>query len=111
VSLEPAEIEALAQRVAELLDERGVSLPVHYVDAAQLARTLGVDREWVYRHAHRLGAIRLGPSRGRMRFDLKHATRVLAAPTSEPVRTHAVRPAKCRAACRGTRVDLLPYES
>src|SRR5437016_4021266 len=52
-----------------------MALPVRYLDAAALARVLGVDREWIYGHAHRLGAIRLGTGRRRLRFDLKHGTR------------------------------------
>jgi hypothetical protein len=109
VTLEPDDVEAIAERVAELLDERGAGLPVRYVDAAQLARLLGVDREWVYEHAPRLGGIRLGGGRGRLRFDLKHATRALAEPG--PVPTAAPRPKQRRLAGRRERVDLLPYES
>ena len=111
MALDPADIEAIAQRVAELIDERGVLLSTRYVDATHLARILGVDREWVYRHAHRLGAIRLGAGRGRLRFDLKHATRALADPPTEPVRTPAIRPARRRVNRRSAPVDLLPYES
>jgi hypothetical protein len=112
VRLDPADIEAIARRVAELIDERGALMPVRYVDATQLARILGVDREWIYRHAHRLGPIRLGAGRGRLRFDLKHTTRVLADPATEPARrTPAMRPARRRAAPRSAPVDLLPYES
>jgi hypothetical protein len=111
VGLDRADIEAIAERVAELIDERAALLPVRYVDAAALARILDVDREWIYRHAHRLGAVRLGTGRGRLRFDLKHVTRVLADPAPEPAQTPATRPATRRARGHGTRVDLLPYES
>ena len=66
----PELVEAIAQRVVELLreeltDDRAVRL----IDAAALARELGVERDWVYEHAERLGAIRLGGPKGRMRFD------------------------------------------
>jgi hypothetical protein len=40
------------------------------LDAAAVARMLGVTRGWVYEHAAELGAIRLGAgSRPRLRFD------------------------------------------
>jgi hypothetical protein len=69
-------VERIARRVAELLrnqaprtaDEQVRS--VRLVDAATLAARLGVRREWVYRHARQLEAIRLGGPRGRLRFDL-----------------------------------------
>lgn len=63
-------IERIARRVVELLHDEGVAEQARrYVDAATLARDLGVEREWVYENAERLGAIRLGGSKGRMRFD------------------------------------------
>jgi hypothetical protein len=69
VQLDPASIEALARRVAELLsdDEAGGDL----VDAAELARRFSVSRDYVYEHADELGAVRLGNgSRARLRFNL-----------------------------------------
>jgi formaldehyde-activating enzyme involved in methanogenesis len=53
----PAVAQAVTERVLELLDERQAN---DIVDAADLARMLGVDRGWVYEHADQLGAIRLG---------------------------------------------------
>lgn len=108
--LDPADVEAIAQRVAELLT---TTLPasehVRYVDAAHLARVLGVERDWVYAHARRLGAIRLGGPQGRLRFDLDHVQRILAErePTGEP------KAPPRRRAPRTTRegLELLPYES
>ncbi len=107
--LDPADIEAIAQRTAELLTPQEHS--ARYVDAAQLARILDVERRWVYAHARRLGGIRLGGAHGRLRFDVKHATRTLATAGGGPSRTPPGRqasrqPARCQA-----RVDLLPYES
>jgi hypothetical protein len=69
------EIEAIADLVAEALKaedgaagQRGEQ-PV-LVDAATLARILGVSRATVYANADELGAIRLGTgSRARLRFD------------------------------------------
>jgi hypothetical protein len=69
IKLAPEVIDAIARRVVELLP-RGVVAPVELVDAAELARRLGVERTWVYTHAIQLGAIRLGKGRRpRLRFD------------------------------------------
>ena len=70
VQLDPDDIEQIAHRVAELIDKREVSPAVQrFVDAAHVARLLGVERDWVYEHAVQLGGIRLGGPRGRLRFD------------------------------------------
>ncbi len=108
--LEPADIEAIAQRVAQLLTIKPPGSEfVRYVDAALLARTLGVERDWVYAHARLLGAIRLGGPQGRLRFDLHQAQRTLAEPTGEP----KAPPRRRAPARRNTRegLELLPYES
>jgi hypothetical protein len=48
------------------------------MDAAQLARHLGLTRAWVYQHADELGAVRIGNGpRARLRFDLPTATAAL----------------------------------
>ena len=52
----------------------GTPPPVRLVDAATLARALGVERSWVYAHAKELHAIRLGGKHGRLRFDLAKYT-------------------------------------
>jgi hypothetical protein len=49
--LDTEDIEEIARRTCDLLEERGVGMPVRYFDAAQFARVLGVDREWVPRAA------------------------------------------------------------
>jgi hypothetical protein len=75
--LTPHTIEQIAQRVAQLLRERGETgpQPTRLLDAAQLAIHLGVTRTWVYEHAQQLGAIRLGAgTKARLRFDLATAT-------------------------------------
>lgn len=46
VRLDPDDVEAIAQRVAELLGARACTRAVRYVDAAELARVLGVERDW-----------------------------------------------------------------
>jgi hypothetical protein len=68
--LDPATIEAVAARVADLIEERAPAR-TPLADAAELARVLGVERGWVYRRAARLGAIRLGDRPGApLRFDV-----------------------------------------
>jgi hypothetical protein len=81
--LDPRDVEAIARRVAELV---GTAQPpaVRYVDAAEVARVLGIERDWVYAHARELGAIRLGGTQGRLRFDLREVTRALADRRREP---------------------------
>lgn len=67
---EPDLAEAIARRVIELLRaEETAPHSGRLVDAATLARELGVERDWVYAHADELGAIRLGGPKGRLRFD------------------------------------------
>jgi hypothetical protein len=84
VRIDPADIEAIAQRVAALVREEHPEPAARLVDAAGLATQLGVDRSWVYAHAKELHAVRLGGPRGRMRFDLEVVQRALNA---EPART------------------------
>jgi hypothetical protein len=75
--LTPHAIEQIAQRVAQLLRDRGDTgpQPAPLLDATQLAIHLGVTRTLVYEHAQQLGAIRLGTgAKARLRFDLDTAT-------------------------------------
>ncbi len=65
---DPDLVEAIAQRVVELIGD-GARSEGGYIDASALARELGVERDWVYSHAEALGAIRLGGPHGRLRFD------------------------------------------
>jgi hypothetical protein len=70
-----------------------------------------VERKWIYAHAARLGGVRLGGRRGRLRFDLERATRGLTgggdnSSPARPSRRASRRVPRCDA-----RVDLLPYES
>jgi hypothetical protein len=79
--LDPALIDAiatrllgpLAERLVEMIKEEGLIAPPNppkqWLDAAELARRLGVTREWVYEHARELGAVRIGDGpRPRLRF-------------------------------------------
>ena len=70
-------VEAIAQRVAELLrpelEPRG-----RLLTANQLADQWGVSLKWVYEHADELGAVRLGRGpKARLRFDLEIASQTL----------------------------------
>ncbi len=88
--LDPADIEAIARRVADLL---------------------GVERDWVYAHAQRLGAIRLGGPQGRLRFDVHHVQRTLTPGDTQAASGAAQRrPGRCRRSAREG-LELLPYES
>lgn len=113
MTLEPADVEAIAQRVAQLLTTTPpASEHVRYVDPAHLARVLGVERDWVYAHARRLGAIRLGGPQGRLRFDLHHVQQTLAdREATSDRRAPARRPAQRRRRTAREGLELLPYES
>ena len=77
IKLDAETIEAIARRVVELLEQRGLRKR-ELVDAAELARRFGIDRSWVYSHAIELGAVRLGGgTKPRLRFDPEIAARVL----------------------------------
>lgn len=71
VRLDPESLEALARRVAELLAERRPERPERgLISAAGVAERWGLSRRWVYEHAERLGARRIGAGpRPRLRFD------------------------------------------
>jgi hypothetical protein len=65
-------VDAIAERVAELLRDDDAPAAHRLVSAAEIARELNVGRQWVYEHAEQLGARRLGDGpRGRLRFALE----------------------------------------
>jgi len=77
IKLDPQVVDAIARRVVELLEKKGLQRR-ELVDAAELARILGIERSWVYAHAIELGAVKLGSgSKPRLRFDPEVAARVL----------------------------------
>ncbi len=79
VTLDPKDVEAIAQRVAELTAPQRIA---RLVDAAELAVELRVSTTYVYRNATRLGARRLGAGpKARLRFDLERARTALIAMT------------------------------
>jgi hypothetical protein len=83
--LDEAFVEALARRVVELIrSEVSPPLARRMVDAATLARELGVERSWVYAHRHELGGVQLGTgSKPRLRFDVETAQELLARSTGK----------------------------
>lgn len=69
--LHPADIEAIARRVAELIGEQPRAPEGgRLLTAGEVAQRFGVARGWAYANADRLGAVRLGDGpRARLRFD------------------------------------------
>jgi hypothetical protein len=111
IKLDPQATEAIARKVVELLEIRGLQAR-ELVDAAELAKRFGIERSWVYSHAIELGAVKLGSgAKPRLRFDPKIATRVLrrvgeASAADPPARSgeRADQPSDCG----GSGVQLLP---
>lgn len=111
MTLDDEDIERIAARVIELLQESDETGEARYVDAALVAQKLGVDRDWVYAHARELGGVRLGGPRGRLRFDLQKIRRQLDGPDEaqpKPGERRRARPQR-RPPRRLGSVDLLPY--
>ena len=66
-------IEAIAARVVEVMRAEGLIPRARtgktWLEAKEVARELGVSREWVYEHAEELGGSRIGSGpRPRLRF-------------------------------------------
>lgn len=83
----PDSIEALASRIAELLDRepREPDPPTRVqkkmLSPAEVSELWGVSRVWVYRHAEALGVRRMGSgTRPRLRFDPEEIEERLGAP-------------------------------
>jgi len=101
IKLDPHAVEAIARRVVEILERRGLQ-GRELVDAGELARRLGIERSWVYSHAIELGAVKLGSGpKPRLRFDPQIAAGVLRRVGEK---TAADRPATDG----GSRIRLLP---
>lgn len=109
MSLDTEDIERIARRVAELIEGAAGGIPARYVDAAALARTLGVERSWVYAHADELGAVRLGGPGGRLRFDLEDVRQRLPGARGGESR-RAVRQPRRRSRQSVGAVPLIPYD-
>lgn len=82
----PESIEAVAQRVAELVaaaPEEPASRPER-ITAEEVSRWWGVSRRWVYDHAEELGARRMGSGRRpRLRFDSEEVAERLGPPEDD----------------------------
>lgn len=106
VSLDDASVNAIAERVAELL--RGEPIGGDLVDATEVARRFSVSRDYVYEHADELGAVRLGDgSRARLRFDPVTVRKRL---THTTVQTYEPQPDnRSPVRCKGS-IDLLPVK-
>lgn len=66
-------MDAVVTRIIDLIRMDGLISPAggaqRWLDAQQVAKQLGVSREWVYEHADELGARRIGNGpRPRLRF-------------------------------------------
>jgi hypothetical protein len=111
VHLDAASVDAVAQRVVELLrdDAAIASAAPELLTAAEVARRYRVDRSWVYSHATELGALRLGDGRKpRLRFDPQRVRQALDARSpSEGSRTGEV---PARAGVRAVDVSRLVPE-
>ncbi len=114
--MSPQELDALAEAVAtrvlaQLRAEPAAppSEPAGLVDAATLARALGVSTGYVYSRSAELGARRLGNGpRARLRFDLERAVEAhasCAAGSAAPATLQAAKRRPRRAASSG---ELLP---
>ncbi len=86
VRLAPESIAALAAALAEALGGEGPARPAgaeepRMISAEEVSRRWGVGRRWVYNHAEKLGATRLGDGRRpRLRFDPAEVAERLGAP-------------------------------
>ena len=108
-------VEAVARRVVEILDEREQRPAAGLVDAATVARLLGISRSTVYEHAAEFGAVQLGNGkRAALRFDVEQAraawTRRDSSERSDaedPPASSGVTRRRKQAAARQT-ADLLP---
>jgi hypothetical protein len=100
--LAPTLVEAIAQRVAELLRAE-LHLAPRLLTPNEVAERFAVSRTWVYEHATELGAVRLGDGpKARLRFDPDRVRQVLSRQPEEDT----ARPT--RAARGRMRKGLLP---
>ena len=75
MTLDFEDVEAIAQRVAELLRPR---VAIGRVGVDDVVARFSVSRSYVYEHAEALGAIRLGEGpKARLRFDLEQVAQAL----------------------------------
>jgi len=58
-----------SRRVARPSD-RSATSSARFLGAHEVATRIGVQPRWVFDHAREIGGVRLGPGRGKLRFDL-----------------------------------------
>ena len=114
----PDEIRALAEAVADVLEERGLvgpaePVPGRVLKVADVATLLRRSRPWVYEHAAELGGFRFGSGpKARIGFDRDAIERWKRdRQISQP--SAAARPAPRRGHPRRTSVpavNLIPYD-
>jgi hypothetical protein len=107
--LDPADVEAIAQRVVEILGDAPSSGQL--VSAAELSRRLGLSRSTVYEKADEFGAIRIGNGpRARLRFDARAIEERLAVtrPAPSPRASPGRRVRRSRGRRRPDEAGLLP---
>jgi hypothetical protein len=114
--LTPAEVDAIARRVVEMLRSERLVAPEtpNLVSAAEAAARIGRSRDFVYDHATDLGAIRLGDGpRPRLAFDPRtldewaaRDSRVASKPARTSSASRSALPSRRRDTANG--LDLLP---
>ena len=108
VMLADTDIEAIAARVAELLERP----PHRLLKVDEVAALLAVDPAFVYAHQHELGVLRL-PTRGRrpaLRFDRDAVLELLRRRAAPPAPSSPKRRSKPPQPRTPAGVELLPYE-
>jgi predicted DNA-binding transcriptional regulator AlpA len=113
------EIRALAEAVADVLEERGLVGPAEptlgrVLKVADVADLLGRSRPWVYEHAAELGAFRFGTGpKARIGFDRETIERWKwdrqISQSSTPSRPSRRRARPRKSAVRAA-VNLIPYD-
>lgn len=108
--LHPDDVEAIARRVAELL-QPAATAPGALVDVKALASVLGVSKDFIYEHAVELGGVKLaGSPKAPWRFDVERARGAMAerAQPAQEARPLPRRPRARRARASAAGVELLP---
>jgi hypothetical protein len=115
-SLTPEDHKAIAAELFEHLKPWLFSAEPHnspngqLVDAAAIARDLGVSTAYIYEHADELGARRGPGKKPRLRFDLAEARAAFRKRDNGSVLPTGNKPAKPRRRKpTGTNVELLPF--
>ena len=112
--LNSASIDAVAQRVAEILREELPLENAQYLSATKTAALLGVSRDAVYARADELGASRLGDGpKARLLFDKQRVIGAISCSESKgpsPAKTAASPRDRSKAQTErmGTKTEILP---